>query len=179
MHINMNSEKVLYALTIGVILSLTINAALIYTLYSTKQDISTGMAHLSQELEDLKDEPISFTYNIDEEKVVPVEFSTAFDETVTVEVPVDTTTEVRIVDEVATTIVLNGKRQRIVVPIDTRVTVPVKDTVEVDVPLHKELTFKKDIIVPLQTTLTINTTLEEMGLGSIIDRLIAFIEQAM
>lgn len=120
------SKNFLYLLTVCVVVSLILNVSLIYTLYSTKGKVSSGVEELSDELEYLKDEKISFT-----------------------------------------------------VPIDTTVTMPIKETVVVDIPYYGKLAvpFETNLNVPIKTEVKIDKTLEEIGLGDLIDRVIELIQK--
>ena len=120
------SKNFLYLLTVCVVVSLILNVSLIYTLYSTKGEVSSGVEELSDELEYLKDERISFT-----------------------------------------------------VPIDTTVTMPIKETVVVDIPYYGKLAvpFEANLNVPIKTEVKIDKTLEEIGLGDLIDRVIELIQK--
>jgi hypothetical protein len=120
------SKNFLYLLTVCVVVSLILNVSLIYTLYSTKGEVSSGVEELSDELEYLKDEKISFT-----------------------------------------------------VPIDTTVTMPIKETVVVDIPYYGKLAvpFEANLNVPIKTEVKIDKTLEEIGLGDLIDRVIELIQK--
>jgi len=120
------SKNFLYLLTVCVVVSLILNVSLIYTLYSTKGEVSSGVEELSDELVYLKDEKISFT-----------------------------------------------------VPIDTTVTMPIKETVIVDIPYYGKLAvpFEANLNVPIKTEVKIDKTLEEIGLGDLIDRVIELIQK--
>jgi len=120
------SKNFLYFLTVCVVVSLVLNVSLIYTLYSTKEKVSSGMEELSGELENLKNEKISLD-----------------------------------------------------IPIDTTVTVPIKENIVVDVPFYGKLSipFEKNLNVPIKTEVKIDKTLEELGLGDLIDRIIELIQK--
>ncbi|MCK4247851.1 MAG: hypothetical protein KAV48_03750 [Methanomicrobia archaeon] len=120
------SKNFLYLLTICVVVSLILNVSLIYTLYSTKENVFSGMEEFSDELRDLKDEKMSF-----------------------------------------------------VIPIDTTVTVPIKETVVVDIPYYGKLAipFEANLNVPIKIEVKIEKTLEEIGLGDLIDRIIELIQE--
>lgn len=120
------SKNFLYLLTVCVVVSLILNVSLIYTLCSTKGKVSSGVEELSDELECLRDEKISFA-----------------------------------------------------IPIDTTVTMPIKETVVVDIPYYGKLAvpFEANLNVPIKTEVKIDKTLEEIGLGDLIDRVIELIQK--
>ena len=120
------SKNFLYLLTICVVVSLILNVSLFYTLYSTKENVFSGMEEFSDELRDLKDEKMSF-----------------------------------------------------VVPIETTVKVQIKETVFVDIPYYGKLAipFEANLNVPIKIEVKIEKTLEEIGLGDLIDRIIELIQE--
>jgi len=170
-----NSKKVLYLLGAGVLISLVLNISLLYALVSVKNKAVSAMDELTDELNNLKNETITLTYRI-EEMDMPA-FTATLDEPMEVEIPLDTSVTVPIKDDLVTYISILGIKQKIILPVETTVTVPIKETVTIELPLQ-EITFET-LDVPTGMELRMEKTLEELGLGTFIDRIIELIRQLL
>ncbi|ASJ06910.1 hypothetical protein [Thermococcus pacificus] len=107
-----------------------------------------------------------------------------------VTVPVKLVTRARVVQNITTTVDINGEQKEIIVPLDTYVDVPIdtevrvhfKDTFPVTVPLDMtvEVPINKTVVVPFDETfkvpvhmeVKIEKTLQELGLGDLIDQIV-------
>lgn len=170
-----NSKKVLYLLGAGVLISLVLNISLLYALFSVRNKAVTAMDELTDELNNLKNETITLTYHI-EEMDMPA-FTATLDEPIEVEIPLDTSVTVPIKDDLVSYISILGIKQKIILPVETTVTVPIKETVTIELPIQ-EITFKR-LDVPTEMELKMEETLEELGLGNFIDRIIELIRQLL
>ena len=74
---------------------------------------------------------------------------------------------------------LKYERISLSVPIDTTVTVPIKKDIDIEIPFDGKITvpFEGDITVPIKTEVKIEGTLEELGLGDLIDKIIEIIDR--
>ena len=133
------------------------------------------MDELTDELNNLKNETITLTYHI-EEMDMPA-FTATLDKPMEVEIPLDTSVTVPIKDDIVTYISILGIEQKIILPMETTVTVPIKETVVIELPIQ-EITLKR-LDVPTGMELRMEKTLEELGVGDFIDRIIGLIKRLL
>jgi len=111
-----------------------------------------------------------------------------------VDVPVNTTARVHIVQNITTTLEVNGQKESVVIPLDTYVNVPIvtrirvriNDIVNTTVPLNTtvkvpinqtvRVPVDRTLTVPIRMNITIKTTPEEIGLSDLIEKVISTLE---
>ena len=111
-----------------------------------------------------------------------------------VTVPVKLVARARVAQNITTTVDINGEQKEIIVPLDTYVDVPIdttvrvhfKDTFPVKVPLNMsvEVPVNETVVVPFEETfkvpvhmeVKIEKTLDELGLGEIIDEVVSILK---
>lgn len=149
-------DKYIYVLTGLVILSLAINAGFIVGFFRAKGMAVDSLKDAEKELEGIKDRKLEFSYDVNKTVAVPIDTTveSPFENGITV--PLETTVSVPFSENVVVPLETTAE-----VPLSTTATVPIDTTVEVPIEenVHTTVTIngrEKEIVVPIDTTTTVN-----------------------
>ncbi len=154
----------LIALTIALI-SLLLNAALLYQLYQVQRNVGRGITRAIAALDDLESQELRYDYNLHQD--IPVDAAVPLRQTV--QVQIDTTVPINTVVEVPLTAL--GQTVRVNIPINTQV--PVNTTV----PVHIDETFHISTTVPLDMNVPLKINTNQPPLSEWLAQLRSWLEQ--